>query len=336
MSNIAFVGEAWGEVEAFERKPFVGPTGYAFTKMLEEVGIQRNACFLTNVFNLKPPANDMKYLCGPKNDAIVGYPALIKAGYVSQKYKRELDRLRDELEKVNPNVVVALGNVATWALLGKTGITKLRGVTQLSTHTIAGFKVYPAFHPAYVMRDYYNRPTFIADLRRIKKQSRFPEVIRPSRRIWINPTLEDIVEFDIRYIKPAQRLAVDIETFDRWITCIGIAPSAEVSIVIPIFIPGRAPRAYWQDHATSIKVKRIIRGILGRPIPKTFQNGLYDIAFLWRAERIKVVNAEEDTMLLHHALYPEAQKSLGYMGSLYTDEGSWKTMRSKSTIKRED
>jgi hypothetical protein len=41
-------------------------------------------------------------------------------------------------------------------------------------------------------------------------------------------------------------------------------------------------------------------------------------------------------MLLHHALYPEAQKSLGYMGSLYTDEGSWKQMRGKTTIKRED
>lgn len=45
----------------------------------------------------------------------------------------------------------------------------------------------------------------------------------------------------------------------------------------------------------------------------------------------------DDTMLLHHALQPEALKSLGYLGSIYTDEGNWKQMREKvKTIKRED
>jgi hypothetical protein len=62
---------------------------------------------------------------------------------------------------------------------------------------------------------------------------------------------------------------------------------------------------------------------------------MYDIAFLWRAYGVKVMNADEDTMLLHHALYPESEKSLGYLGSIYTDEGSWKRMRKTDTIKED-
>ncbi len=59
-------------------------------------------------------------------------------------------------------------------------------------------------------------------------------------------------------------------------------------------------------------------------IPKLFQNGLYDIAFLYRSMGIKVMGASEETMLAHHALQPEMIKDLGFLGSVYTDEGAWK------------
>jgi DNA polymerase I-like protein with 3'-5' exonuclease and polymerase domains len=86
-----------------------------------------------------------------------------------------------------------------------------------------------------------------------------------------------------------------------------------------------------------VKCWRIVRRILENPrTPKLFQNGMYDIAFLWRAYGIKTVNAAEDTMLLQHAIQPEALKGLGYLGSIYSDEGSWKHMRKKDeTIKRD-
>jgi hypothetical protein len=53
--------------------------------------------------------------------------------------------------------------------------------------------------------------------------------------------------------------------------------------------------------------------------------------WLWRAG-CPVRNARDDTMLLHHALYPEMPKSLGFLGSIYTEEASWKLLRKhKST-----
>ena len=82
----------------------------------------------------------------------------------------------------------------------------------------------------------------------------------------------------------------------------------------------------------------LVRGVLeDQSIGKVFQNGLYDIAFLWRAYRIKVMGAREDTMLLHHALQPESLKGLGFLGSVYTNHGAWKSERKgiDTTIKRD-
>jgi hypothetical protein len=59
--------------------------------------------------------------------------------------------------------------------------------------------------------------------------------------------------------------------------------------------------------------------------------------FLWRRYGITVPFAQDDTMLAHHALQPEMEKGLGFLGSIYSDEASWKFMRKeKDTIKRED
>jgi hypothetical protein len=67
--------------------------------------------------------------------------------------------------------------------------------------------------------------------------------------------------------------------------------------------------------------------LIDAAIRKLFQNGMYDIAFLLRSYGIRVYGCAEDTMLLHHALQPESLKGLGYLGSIYTDFGPWKSDR---------
>jgi uracil-DNA glycosylase len=337
MPDIVLLGEAWGEVEERERMAFVGPTGWELNRMLEQAGIARKDCFCTNVFNLRPHGNKIETLCGSLIDRIPGYPALGRGGYVHRKYSRELERLGDELDEVNPNVVVALGNTAAWAMLGKTMISKIRGTVQLSTHTRTGIKVLPTYHPAVIFRQWSARPTTVMDLVKAKREARYPDIVRPKREIWIEPKLEDIYEFNRRHIQSSERVAVDIETAGSCITCIGFAPRKDLAIVIPGIGIRRAGRPYWPSMDAERHVHKAIKDILTGPVPKIFQNGLYDISFIWRAWGIRTLNAEEDTMLLHHALQPESLKGLGYLGSIYTDEVSWKQMReSKTTIKRDD
>lgn len=338
MTAIALIGEAYGEQEEKARMPFVGSAGYALTQMLDEAGISRADCYLTNVFNLRPPSNRIEALCGPKQEALEGYPALVKGKYVRAEYEPELKRLGDELSSIKPNICIALGNTAMWSLLGRTAISKFRGTTDLSTHTCAGLKVLPTYHPAAILRQWELRPVTILDLIKALRESEFPEIRRPKREIWIEPTIDDLEEFYDQYIQTCRTLSVDIETSGNQITCIGFAPDHTIGIVIPFYDSRGKNRSYWPDAMAEQKAWQFIKRVLSSNKPKKlFQNGLYDIAFIWRTTGIRVLGAEHDTMLLHHALQPEALKGLGFLGSIYSDEGAWKTMRDRvTTIKRDE
>ena len=336
MTNIVIIGEAWGREEEVAHAPFVGTSGRLLTSLLHGAGISRSECFLTNVFNLHPKGDDIDEVCGTKDTALAGYPAHHGARYVRREFGPELSRLNRELALHKPNVCILLGNTAMWAMLGKSGIAKYRGTVGLSTHTLRGVKCLPTYHPAAVSREYPLRATVGLDLQKAKGESQFPDVRYPEREIWIEPTLEDCHEFKRRYIRDACTLSVDIETSGNQVTVIGFAPGPHVCLVIPFYDFRRKDRSYWVDAVSEGRAWRFVQQILqDHSIKKVFQNGLYDIAFLWRSVGIKVKGAEHDTMLLHHSLQPESLKSLGYLGSIYTNERAWKHMRTSTTIKQD-
>lgn len=371
--KIVFVGEAYGEHEENFGAAMVGPTGIELFRLMEEAGLiqlteyhielikgfwnHREPYYVdllwkefpqfhrTNVVNQRPPNNRLEHFCGGKAEGIPGFPATITTAkvkgagrYLLKEFKPELDRLADELDDLNPNLVVALGNTATWALLGQTAISKHRGTTTLSTHTIRGFKVLPTYHPAAIFQNPKYRPIVCIDLMKAVREAEFPEIRRPAREIWVEPTLQDLENFYDRYICGCPILSVDIETSGKLITTIGFAPSPNIALVIPFFDPRAKNRSFWETATDECAAKLFVRRILeDKTIRKLFQNGLYDIAFLLRSDGIGVLGAEEDTMLLHHALQPESLKGLGFLGSVYTDEGSWKQMREEvETVKRDD
>lgn len=366
MKPLVLVGEARGEVEAKANSCFVGPSGVELLRMLGESGIisltpfdrdyisryystQDPGCleaiwalhpevYRTNVFQLHPARNDLEFFCGPKPTAIAGYPAFLKSKYVREEFTPELDRLAAEILSRDPNLIVCLGNTPLWALAGQSGITKVRGTTLLSSHTVLDYKLLPTYHPSAVLRQWDLRPTVVADFMKAKRESGFPEIRRPPREIWIEPAISDIITFRDQFIRGCDLLSTDIETSGQRITCIGFAPSCDKAIVIPFDDARAKSGSYWSTREDERRVWHIVRGILeDKTIPKLFQNGAYDIAFLWRAYGIRTFGAKEDTMLLSHALQPESLKGLGYLGSIYSDEGSWKFMRKKEeTIKRDN
>lgn len=340
MTDILILGEAWGVEEEKEGKPFIGTSGFILNGMLSTVGINRNEAYLTNVFNLRPrPSNDVANLCGTKAEGISGLPPLIKSKYVRREYEKELTRLYDEIRRENPNVIIALGTAAAWALLRTSGIRAIRGSaapTHPAVSQILGrpFKVLPTYHPAAVAREWTLRPIVIADLDKAKRESSDATIRRPERSIWIKPDLADLIEFERQYITSSNILSIDIETKGDQITCIGFAPSPDVAIVIPFYSAGQRDGNYWRSLEDELAAWDFVRRWCKRPA--VFQNGLYDIHFLWRRYGIPVPNAQEDTMLMHHAYQLEMEKGLGFLASIYTDEASWKFMRKTDTIKKED
>ena len=334
MPKIVLLGEAWGRDEEIEGKPFVGTSGYILNGMLRQIGIDRSECFVTNVFNLRPqPSNDVENLCGPKAEAIPGLPFLKKGKYVRKEYAPELERLWRELAAAKPNVVVALGATAAWALLGSSGIRNIRGAPTFGR----GYKVLPTYHPTAIGRDWSLRPIVLSDLAKAKRESEFPDLRRPQRFIHIEPSLEDLREFEYKYIRPASAISLDIETKGDQITCVGFAPSIDRCLVVPFYDPTKKDGNYWPTLELEMQVWAWVHRICAMQKQFIFQNGLYDMHFLWKRYGIPVPGATDDTMLMHHALQPEMEKGLGFLGSIYTDEATWKFMRDDhSTIKKED
>lgn len=339
MSRIVIIGEAWGREEAAAKAAFVGASGKHLRASLRRAGIDPNECFFTNVFNLQPqPTNDIKNLCGKRLEGIPGWPPIVRGQYVRPEYEQEFVRLEREIVNANPNIIIAVGNTPTWFLQKRTvAITRERGGL-FETRKIGGkaYKALCTIHPAAVLREWSMNPVFIADLAKAERHSHDPSFVRPAREIWIEPTLEDLAEFERRYMTdPFQPCGIDIETAFGTITEIGFAPSPSHAIVVPFYC--RSNGNYWRKLVDEVAAWQWVEHQLSALRQPVFQNGLYDINYLWRTIGIKTLWAGEDTMLLHHALQPEMKKGLGFLGSVYTDEPPWKTMRTdNTTLKRED
>jgi len=351
-AKIVLVGEAWGEREDLFKHPFVGYAGMELARMLSETGITRkfthtsgapepymmshwqaSGLFLTNVFADRPPNNKLKEWCLPKKDVPKDYnlPYLKSGEYIHPAFIPHLDRLYEELIQVKPNLIIALGNTACWALLGQTSISKIRGTTSWSK--AVDCKILPTYHPSAVLQNWSLRTIVLQDLLKAKREGLQPEIKRPERWVLINPTLDDIYHWAQR---PATLYAVDIETKKGQITMVGFARSPQDAIVIPFINPDNTN--YWATHEDEVRAWVMVKEMLERDVPKIGQNFLYDLSYLVKVG-IRPKNCSEDTMLLHHSLYPELPKSLSFLGSIYSEgESAWKLMRTrnKDAEKREE
>lgn len=363
------VGEAWGESEDEIGQPFVGSSGKELFRMLgaaAELELRLHAeiegmfnfgkswvfardpwldsasVAFTNVFNLRPQGNKIESLCSPKR--VPGptelLPPLARSNYLLAEYYPEVQRLYAEILASEPNLVVAMGNTACWALLHATNIGSIRGACAAGIDEIASRKILPTYHPAGVLRNWAWRPIVVTDLQKAFREAQFAELRRPRREVIINPTLPQISQWvDDTILGGTQMLSVDIETGQNMITEIGFARSRGEALVVPFVDLTHPSGCYWPTKSAELEAWWSVRALLECSIPKVFQNGMYDLQYILRMG-LRPVACEHDTMLLHHSLYPEMLKGLGFLGSVYSDEASWKLMRKRKAndlgVKRDE
>lgn len=339
-AKIALVGEAPGETEEQMGLPFVGKSGQELTSMLQEVGIERKSCFLTNVLFTRPIGNKLDSLLIPKKDCPPGYSlsSLAQGKYLHPDLFPEIDRLKSELISFKTrggNLAVALGNTALWALTGSSAIGTNRGTISESS-LVPGLKVLGTYHPAAVLRNWPWRVIVLQDLTKAKREMEFPKIRRVERKIVINSTLPHYLWL-LKEAKNAPILSVDIETEKRQITSIGFATQPAVGFVIPIWDKRKPHWSYWEPEEEA-PIWNAIGDLLTTHPRILFQNGLYDTQYIWKMG-MPMPGFTEDTMILHHAMYPELPKGLGFLGSIYSNDVAWKRMRDRhgaSETKREE
>lgn len=339
--KVAFVAEAPAEDEEYQRKPLVGASGRVYNALLKTAGIVRADHFTGNVFDVRLPGDEVANWCARVDEMRTwkGYslPPIGDKGYLRPEFLHHLDRLGKEIKTVRPNVIVPMGGTALWALTGISTITKARGAVSRATYVAPGVKILPTFHPAHIMRYWKMYPVMVGDFVKAIAEAEFPEVRRPTVEIWVEPTLADLDCFYTKYLEPAPLWGSDIETGWGQITCISFAPDGKRAIVVPFVDTGKPSRSYWRNSKAEVLAWEWVKARLEDPNhQKVFQNGPYDTFWNLALMGIRTMNYRHDTRLLHHVLYPELPKDLGFMGASYTDHGPWKLMRPRKGDKRDE
>ena len=393
-AKIVFVGEAFGREEDQSRQPFTGAAGKELWRMLGEAWpdehpelhrqimqlhnfgnswinsrsdwLHASSTAFTNVFNFRPPDNQIPSICSPRgqvSDESAAFGPLAGAGkYLQSKYLSEIERLFEELEVCRPNLVVALGGTACWALLRTTGIGSIRGTTTLAkVENISKqreaakdqMKVLPTFHPASVLYQWSQRPIVVADLMKARREGQFPEIRRPNRTVITSPTIDEWRDWILQTLRGRPPLlSCDTETSLGQIDTIGFSTSHDNAIVCQVgphrirrgtgyytiwpLRDGQKVTSYF-SRQEEFQFWSLNKQLLESDIPKIGQNFIYDLQYLMRIG-IRPRNVLHDTMLHHHSLFPELNKGLGFLGSIYTDEPAWKLMRrgAADTEKRDE
>lgn len=293
-AKIVLVGEALGQNEAREGKPFVGGSGRILTSMLGKAGIRRDSVRIDNAMRCRPPGNEIPRSFNPSICA-----------------KRHL---LPDLAVTKPNVIVAFGNHALKVLTGQAGITKRRGSITASPHG----KVTATLHPAYIMRQQEMWSVVIADLRRAATESLTPDMpVIPDQNFQLSPTVAELEEF--ANVAHTGEVAVDIETTiagysEESILCVGVS-TGQRTMCIPFRKQGGSE--YWSDGDLP-KAIQALNWILAGPSKKIFQNGFFDVPIL-EGHGFTVSSWMFDTMLAHHLLYAELPHGLDFIASVHTN-----------------
>lgn len=134
-SPLMFVGEAPGADEDAKGEPFVGRAGQLLTRISETMGLGRDRVYIANILKCRPDT--------PGQSSGNRKPTPTEMGTC-------LPYLLEQIQIIQPRVIVALGVTAVEGLMGKTdGITRARG----QWLTFRDTPVMPTYHPAYLLRN---------------------------------------------------------------------------------------------------------------------------------------------------------------------------------------
>jgi uracil-DNA glycosylase len=145
-ARLIFVGEGPGADEDTSGVPFVGKAGQLLNNMIQAMGLKREQVYIANIVKCRPPANRV--------------PEPVEANTCDQFLLQQID-------VVQPEVVVALGATAAMYLLGvKQSLSALRG----RWHRCRGAKLAVTYHPAFLLRDPRMKSEAWKDLQMVMKE----------------------------------------------------------------------------------------------------------------------------------------------------------------------
>jgi len=303
--HVLFIGEAPGKTEAATGKAFQGRAGQWLQQRLKrfEIGdfaVANAVCCrptqITDTYgklkDRKPTATELKY-CKDNFDAI--------------------------LDQIKPKYIVALGNTAMKRLKIRGSITANRG----QIHETAYGKVFPMFHPAYILRSPGFAKEFDQDLAVLTKILSGQEVItKDIPQTHIIQNLEEMYDLG-EILMGASHFSFDIETdgfmfYRNVIMGIGFCRKEGEAFYVPLHQPSTKEN-FWDINDQS-KILDMLVDIMTNDSKKIAHNGKFDIKNIESHWGCKVTNFWADTMLMHYILEENKRHGLKELAATYFPE----------------
>ncbi len=349
-ATIAIIGEAPGEHEVREGRPFVGPSGTEITQALHNVGILRGQLHIDNVLLCRPPNNKLSAVLAKiqkrNRDIKEENRHRLACGdaplpMVPTPQECCTPRLFSSIQSYR-HIIVA-GSVASRALIGPTSIMDLRGgmitaywhegrlrLLEPGSEPPPGFpevKILPTLHPSFVMRARRWTPVFRADLARAARW--FNGAIEWEEPvIHYNPPIEFVEAFLSR---PEQVWTYDTETdgiepLTANLRTVQVGTKNEVLIVAYLGVDGST---HFYTPEQEQRLSRAFNGFFANPKTVKFgwNNIAYDSHLIRRFFGVRDIPGHLDGILLHRLKESELPHNLGFVATYYTDAPQWKVDR---------
>lgn len=309
-SQIAVVAEAPGDREVHQRIPLVGGSGSVFWRhLLKQTGLTRKDVYVTNVSKRQVALAD---------------------GARKGINRHELDLwssiLNWELAQLpNLRYVIVLGNYALQAVVDQTGISNWRGsvmpiIQRLGDGQSRTVTVICANNPAATIRDPKLEITFSMDMAKVKRVLDGKHKDIPVQTE-LYPSPSDVTRLCERIREEDHDCSYDIEVIGNETACIGLATSTTSATCIAF--RNRTQSIYTLEEEREIR-KNIAQMLVDPRVRLVAQNNMFDSAWLWYKDKIRVQPIWFDTMLAHHTLYPTLPHNLGFLTTQYTDHPYYK------------
>ena len=335
-ARVALVGEYPFEQDLIRMQPLVGGGGWELTKMLEEIRMNREQCYITLVTKERPQGA-VEALVAMKKKHITSEHVFYRGKMVTPQIRDGVEQLKQELELLKPNVVCAIGNLALWALTGEWGVREWRSSIMEST-LIPGLKVIPTFNPSILHGQWKLRPLMLHDLKRVQRESARAGIVRTPYNILVRPSFDEAITAldDLQILADAAlaqgtrlKLGADIETRAGHIACIAFAWSDTDALCIPLMCQHDV-MGYWSADEEATLVYRMCK--LLRGVKVIGQNWNYDAQYIYRYWHFLCPDVE-DTMIQQHSCFSNLEKNLSFLSSMYLEDHlHWKDDRTNWTV----
>jgi len=301
--KLMIIGEAGGKYEDEQGIPFVGPTGQILDSCLMKAGIRRSDTYITNVIKFRPPLNDLKKL------HLIGVD-------IGQSMQELWD---NEINKLHPNCILAVGDLALQAVCDCSGILNYRGSILTARDGIT--KVVPTIHPSGGLSWTYLK-LIEADIIRAAEESLTKTLILPERTLSVAHNSLEVHRFFREYEK-LDKTAVDIESINCVPVCVGFAFNKSHAISIPLLrsigdnklcdMGDNELDECWRMIDEQLRRKKIIG-----------HNYMYD-DYKLSLIGFESPNVYSDTLIKTRVIFPELpDKRLCVVSSLWTREPYYK------------